>query len=137
VNGFAGDITSATFSGDATGGKCTGTFGDVEVTTSIAGGLPYCLKSTKTADQAEIRGGTCTEATRSIKYVLHSSTLGSCTYERAGGMLGTYTTHPSAAQASISKQEFKRISGFCPSVGFLDMTFTLKTSGGATIYIDA
>jgi hypothetical protein len=136
LNGFAGDIESATFKGDATEERCTGTFGAVQVTANIAGGTPYCIKNTKTAHQLEVRGGKCSEASRSIKYILHSNTLGTCTYERTGGLLGTFNTHPSAAQASIAAQEFKRTSGFCPSVGFLDMTFNL-TSGANTVYIDA
>jgi hypothetical protein len=137
TNGFAGDISSAVFTGDASAdGECTGTFGNSYVTANIAGGTPYCIKNTKNVDELEVRGGKCSEASRSIKYVLHSTTLGTCTYERTGGIIGKYTTHPTAAEATISKSEFTRTSGFCPSAGFLDMTFAL-TSGGHTVYVDA
>ncbi|MGN6201343.1 MAG: hypothetical protein ACTHNY_02935 [Solirubrobacterales bacterium] len=141
-------ITSATFAGSgslASNGEleCTGSFGNITVTANPAtNGLPWCLRSTSTmvTDEFQIRGNGCTSASRPIRFVLDSTTAGECAYERSGAIPGTFTTHPasaSAAQLSISKVEFPRISGgfLCPSAGFLDMTFELETSSGSAIYI--
>lgn len=142
----AGSITSAKFGGTgstAAGAEepeCTGSFGNVTVTTNPAtNGLPWCLTSnnTMTTDEVRIRGNGCSSASRPIRFVLDSTTAGECVYERSGAIQGTYTTGTaSAATVSISKQEFPRVSGgfLCPSAGFLDMTFKL-TTGGKDAYI--
>jgi hypothetical protein len=140
-------ITSATFAGtgSSVGGEteCTGTFGNITVTPNPAtNGLPWCLRSTNAmvTDEFQLRGNGCTSASRAIRFVLDSTTVGECVYQRTASIPGTYTTHPAsanAAQLSVSHVEFPKLSGgfLCPAAGFLDMTFSLETSNGSAIYI--
>ncbi|HEX5593212.1 MAG TPA: hypothetical protein VFX35_07685 [Solirubrobacterales bacterium] len=131
-----GTIHSATFNG--TPGvtphtpHCESTFGTITVTTNPGtNGLPWCLRSTEAMapDQVQIRGNACTAAARPIRFILHSSLAGECTYERSAAVVGEITTTPSAAQIHIDKQEFPRIAGgfLCPAKGFLDLTMSLYT----------
>jgi hypothetical protein len=132
-----GTIHSATFNG--TPGvtphttHCAATSGILTPTTNVAGGLPWCLRSTSTmaADEVQIRGGKCSEAARSIKFILDYSSPGpfECTYEKATPVIGTATTSPTAAKITIEKQEFVKVGGgfLCPAKGFLDLTVSLYT----------
>lgn len=123
---IAADISTATFSGTAAGGACTGSFGS---TTPTPKNLPWCIKSTKTADQFEVRGGACSEASKPITFILDAPFGVECKYSRTSAILGTFATHPSDAVLTISKVEFPGESTPfpCPSTGYLDMSFTLET----------
>ena len=143
------EITSADFTG--TPGvvphttHCASSFGTITVTTNPAtNGLPWCLRSTNTmaSDEVQVRGGKCSEAARPIRFILHSSVAGECTYQRTPAVIGKYTTHPEDAIIHVEKQEFPLIAGgiFCPTKGFLDLTQRLSaetTSGVETgLWID-
>lgn len=156
---------SATITGTIT--KNTGTEAQVELTTTEFGGtpgkttsghcqgigaekltltpshtsdetksLPWCITNVGTKDQFSIRGGKCGEAPRPLTFSTHGDIT--CSYERAE-IVGTYTTHPSDAIATVTGQEFKRFAGsaFCPSSGQLDMALTMFTHGKPTepVYI--
>jgi hypothetical protein len=132
-----GNISSATFTGTASGGACTGSFGNVTVTTNPAtNGIPWCLRSTSTmaTDEFQVRGNECSKAARPIRFVLDIIFGGSCVYQRGTAIPGTFKTHPEDALLSISKVEFPLLEGgfACPSVGFLDMSFTLETDSVST-----
>lgn len=135
---IAGEISSAHFTGSAPGGECTSGSGNVNVTeTTPTNGLPWCVTSTKTAHQFELRGGACSAKARPIRFAMHITTfLGSveCPYEKTTGILGTFTTHPSDAVLSIANQSFKRVgeNGLCPAEGSLKMSFTLETDTTAS-----
>lgn len=128
-----GSISSATFSGTGTGGECTSSFGGITVETTEGNGVPWCLRSgpNQETHKFEVRGNSCANKERGITFVLNSTTVGKCKYERASGnpITGTYTTHPEDAVLHISGVEFPREEGgfLCPAKGFLDMTFTLET----------
>jgi len=136
---ITGNITANTFSGTGTSGDCTSTVGSVKVTTSIAGGLPYCMKTIAEKDEVEIRGGNCSEASRSIKFTLDfTNPVGTCAYEVAS-LRGTFTTDTPAGSnqdAVVTLFEagpFTRyeqsglVSLACPEKSTLDMSFTLET----------
>jgi hypothetical protein len=129
-----GNIESASFSGTGASGKCTGPFGDVAVTVPS---LPWCIKTTKTADQFELRGGKCSEGSREVTFILDAS-FGECKYSRAS-VLGTLTTGGTQAHLTASGVEFAAEAGNpfgCPSNGKLDMTYKLETTGGAALQIN-
>jgi hypothetical protein len=142
-----GEISTAQFNGtpgtpaaahcSAPGGLGTVTFTPSH-TSNPAGGLPWCVIAEGLQNKFIVRGGTCTEVARPLKFTLHSALLGACVYEKAQ-VEGTYTTHPVDAIMTITEQEFKKISGsgFCPGSGKLDMAFTMFTDGKPTepIYI--
>jgi hypothetical protein len=134
-NTVTGNITANHFTGTGTAGDCTSSTGaSIKVTTSIAGGLPYCMKTVAEKDEVEIRGGLCSEGTRSIKFTLDATGVGSCGYEIAS-LKGTFTTH-STGDAIVTLDHagnFKRyeseglVSLFCPAESTLDMVFTMET----------
>lgn len=131
-----GTIETAAFEGyDAEHheGECEGTFGRITVTTNVGNGIPWCLRSTSTmaTDEFQLRGNSCANAARGITFVLDSTTVGECKYERTtltGPVKGTFTTGGTAATASISGQEFKKEAGsfLCPEKGYLFMSFTIE-----------
>jgi hypothetical protein len=136
AEGFEGEITSATFWGTGPVSphngltECTGSFGNLAVT---ALGLPWCIRSTKTPDAFEVRGGKCSEAAKPITFSLISTTVGTCNYE-GGPVSGTFHTHPTDLIATVTHSGgFKKSSGsfLCPGEGNLDMEFTLETDGVA------
>jgi hypothetical protein len=147
-------IHNTTFAG--TGGavngenECTGSFGNVTVHTNIGNGTPWCLRSTAgmAEDEFQVRGGACSEASRSITFVLTSTTVGTCKYSRTEPVKGTYTTHSTgdailtvtgSGATGGTDTEFTKEEGgiFCPSNGTLDLKFTLETDNatGETLYI--
>lgn len=146
-----GTITTAEVSGhrEVSGKKthCDGGFlaGAVTVTTeetATPNGTPWCILANKTmpTNGFQVRGNSCTKASRPITFILDTGTIGKCNYQRTDPISGTYTTHPNALQMSIDHVEFKKEStsgesAFCPATGYLDMTFAL-TSGGQIMYID-
>ena len=136
------DIENAHFTGTGANGECTGTFGGTWVDTNLGNGTPWCLKASN-SDIFSIRGNLCTREARSITFVLTSTTAGTCKYNRTAAAEGTLTTDNLAgtsedAQATLSTVEwFKEEGGIlCPSLGRMDMTFTLETdvAGTAPLY---
>jgi len=130
-----GNITSAAFH-NAGGADCTALFGGTaKVTTNVGNGVPWCVQTTKTADQVEIRGGKCSEAARSITFVLDTSSFGECKYNSTTFPTGTFTTdtspeHKDAVVTVTKSGLWTRESGssvFCPAEANLDMKFTLET----------
>jgi hypothetical protein len=135
-----GNITSAAFH-NAGGADCTALFGGTaKVTTTVGNGTPWCIQTTKTADQVEIRGGLCSAAARSITFVLDTSSFGECSYNSTVFPTGTFTTHSTgdAIVTLANAGTWVREAGsvFCPSEAKLDMKFTLETDGTNTpLYI--
>jgi hypothetical protein len=133
------DITSASMTGSGSEGRCTETFGNTVITTTVieggaAHGLPWCLRANNQMepDEFQIRGGKCSEASRDIRFVKDVLGGTECEYQRTTAIPGTFTTDTSGQDAvlTISKQKFIRIRGsvlVCPSEKFLDWTFTLET----------
>lgn len=135
-----GNVTKATFQGTGTKAagaedpECTGSFGNVTVTANPAtNGLPWCIRSTEgmATDEFQVRGDECSKAEREIRFVLHSTTVGECTYGRAIPTIGTLTTDtPTATDAvvHIAAQKFDKKAGgfFCPGAGYLDFSFTIE-----------
>ena len=146
ASGVKGTITSATFQGTgttATNGdkECTSWTGGVTVTPGVSGGLPWCLEATEAKDEGKIRGGACSEPSRSIKYALDFTSIGTCNYVRENAAVGSLVTDTTgqAAQVSLASQEWLAAAGNpfgCPSSGKLDMTFNL-TSGGSAVYFSS
>jgi hypothetical protein len=129
---FSVNVQSATFGGSAAEGACTSSLGGIKVTTAVAGGLPWCIASTKTADQFELRGGSCTEASRGIRIVLENTSIGECSYKRGTPMLGTFRTQiESDATMFLGEQEFTKEAGnlFCPATLKLDYGSTWEKDG--------
>lgn len=138
-----GTITSATFSGPGSGGDCTSTFGDFNLSAGPhTNDVPWCLRSTEkmATDAFHIRGGACDQAARAIRLVTNLTSLGSeCVYERASTapVVGTFTTGGTQASLTISEQGFAKLSGafVCPSELKFDMAFNLETENGAAVGI--
>jgi hypothetical protein len=136
-----GDIETASFNGTEGEEKlCSSPLGPVKVTTGgFATGLPWCIKTTKTSHQFEVRGGKCSEPARAMTYIMDIGGI-ACPYSRAA-LVGTFKTHPEDALLTVSEQEFTRegTNFFCPSSGKLNMTFTLETdpvgASASPIYI--
>jgi hypothetical protein len=131
-----GKITSATYRGtgaQASGEpapECTSIIGNVSVTPLVSSKAPWCLKTTsKVEDTWNVTGGACPGG-GAIKFILNSTTIGECEYEStAGGVSGTYTTHPADAVLTVTSSGFKLIRGntfFCPASGHLSQAFTLE-----------
>jgi hypothetical protein len=137
-----GNINSSSFSGTGASGECTSTFGGISVDTNIGSGTPWCIRSTAAmaTDEGQVRGGKCSEALRSITFVLTSTTVGTCKYSRATALIGTYTTDTPATQDAVihftaaANTEFTKEEGgiFCPAAGRLEGSWTLKTDVVAT-----
>lgn len=121
--------------------KCAGGFGgDTRVTPTHTlnpvhngvGSLPWCITVEGNKDVFSVRGGKCSEVARPLTFTLHTTTVGSCSYERKEPLTGTYTTHPADLVATVTGGEeakFTRVTGtaFCPASGELFMAFTLTT----------
>jgi hypothetical protein len=152
-----GKISTAEFrgqEGNEEGAHCSSPLGNVTVTPNHTtnpihpagvSSLPWCVTAGK-EDVIEIFGeveGNCTNGKkRAIFFTLHFGSF-SCTYSKEV-VSGTYTTHPSDAVGTVSKQLFKRVTSgsiFCPAEGELFLAFTLTTDvkevSGEPLYIDA
>jgi hypothetical protein len=135
-----GNITSAAFT-NAGGADCTALFGGTaKVTTNVGSGIPWCIQTTKTADQIEVRGGKCSEAARSITFVLDTSSFGECKYVSTTFPTGTFTTDTSGQSATVKLTKaglWKLEEGaFCPAEANLDIEYLLETDGTNTpLYI--
>jgi len=141
-----GNVNSATFTGSGSESRCTATFGNSIVTPNVEveeegkkvkHGLPWCIKAggSLEKDEMTVRGGSCSETARDIRFILDVLGGVECEYQRTTAIPGTFTTDTSGqdAETTITKQKFTRIRGsslVCPSEGFLDMTFTLETDTG-------
>lgn len=112
--------------------------GETTVTMNTAtNGLPWCLRSVSTmaTDEFQIRGNSCSSASRPIRFALDVEGIGTCQYERSTAIPGTYTTSTTSSTLSISAVSFSAVSGNpfgCPSSLQLDSTFQLRTTGGGT-----
>jgi hypothetical protein len=133
-----GTISAGTFKNSAAS-TCSGTLGNTLVTPSpVSGnGLPWCIRSTSgmLTHEFQLRGNKCSEAARPIRFGLHVPVVGLCEYQKTSPVIGKFSTGIGATTLSISHQEFPKLatsSSFCPSVGFLDMTFMLETDGTST-----
>jgi len=131
-----GDIEKATFT-NATGGDCVSSWaGEVKVTPE---GLPWCIKTTATADTFLIRGAACTAAETPLTFTLDFTSGGfSCKYSRTGGISGTFTTGGTQATLTANASEFIGAAGnggLCPSKGTLNAKYTLETSNGTELEI--
>jgi hypothetical protein len=141
--GIEGNVEGATFAGtgeQAAGEpakECTSWTGGVSVTPNPAtNGLPWCIKATEANDNLQIRGNSCANAARPIRFTLvfTSGFIGTCTYQRTEPLAGTLRTDLAAgedATGTITAQAFTKFEGGagCPSTGSLDMTFTVKANG--------
>jgi len=148
-----GNITTATFSGEGAefnGMKeCIGLagLGNLTPTTNgthegvkvdgedVENGTPWCMTAggELAANTFTVRGGTCSQASRAITFILDSTGAGECKYTRSTAITGTYTTDTTGdAVATIlpnATSTFTREAGgvLCPTAGTLSMTFTLET----------
>jgi hypothetical protein len=144
---------TATGTGAEVGGEreCTTSFGNTNMDTNIGNGTPWCLTAggELAADEFTIRGNACNLVSRSITFVLTSTTAGACRYNRTGAIKGTFTTDTTSGEdlgkdailtllAGANTEFAKEEGGFlCPSTGSLEMQFTLETdtSPASPIYI--
>jgi hypothetical protein len=127
------DVEAVSFSGTSTELACTGSLPVARVTVPS---VPWCIKAGVglPTDGFEIRGGKCTEPSRSVTFIIDTG-LSQCKYEKAS-VSGTITTDTQGQDAAldIAESEFKGETGnppTCPSSGKLDMTYTLETDSGA------
>lgn len=148
-----GDITSATFNGEGTGGDCVGPLGtSVQVIVNEGNGLPWCITANNEmkTDEFQTRGNSCNNAARSITFRFNITGLNDCKYNKTTPVVGTFTTDNSGTTSedailTFSEQEWtleeeNRTSIFapaCPSTGKLDGAVTLETdvSPFETLYI--
>jgi hypothetical protein len=100
----------------------------------VENGTPWCMKSVAEKDEFEVRGGTCKEAAREIRFILDSTTAGACTYGRVAAIVGEITTDEPEHDATVllkpgaSTEMTKKAGGIlCPASGNLEMEFTLET----------
>lgn len=136
-----GTITEAKFGG--TGAQLSGApepecttaaffGGDTTITPNQAtNGLPWCIRSTEAmaTDEFQVRGNSCANLARPIRYAMDITNVGTCVYQRTTAIPGTFTTSTTDSTLSISEVEFTKFEGpfTCPSSGKLDMTFTMET----------
>lgn len=126
-----GEIESLEITGDGPGGACTSSFlGNFTVTTKVTNGVPYCMKAggKLPSDTLELRGGSCSGASRPMAFTMDTSSVGSCTYERKSPVTATFTTAPEDATATATGVELVKVSGsgFCPGSAKLDTSLTLE-----------
>lgn len=145
--GIEWTITGASFNGSTEiaphGAECRASTGPFLMTMNVVNGLNYCLRSTPTmaTDTFMIRGGSCGEPERELRFIQDVTTgFGTiqCVYGNTSPITGTYATHSKNAVLTMSHQRFERkveSSFFCGAEIFLDMSFALK-SGANTVYID-
>jgi hypothetical protein len=136
------NVTSASVTGTGAEGNCTGTFfSSPRLTFGIANGVPWCVRalSTFAADEAQIRGGKCSEAAREIRFAVDLGSI-TCLYSRFASepIKGVLTTDVGGQDAllHIEKQLFKPVSTPfpCPEEELLDMSFTFSVGGTATYF---
>lgn len=128
------NIGTTEFKGTESEGRCSGPLGATAFTFPS---LPWCIKTTKTSDQFEWRGGKCTEASRAVTSTLDTTLAGACSYSRSN-VLGTVTTGGAQAQLTVSAVEFTKTGGGfgCPSSTKVDATLQLETLNGTALQIN-
>jgi hypothetical protein len=140
-----GEITSVVIGG--TGAKaatepaneCTGSLGNLSVTPV----LPVCLRSTPTMnnDEMQMRGGKCSEAAKSLEFIIVSTSIGECKFARATPLKADFTTTPEDARATIRKTPegsgLTKVSGgfLCPSSVMMEGTRTLEDEAGNPLFV--
>jgi len=132
------NITSASFTGTGTEGNCTGTFfSSPRFTMAVANGLPWCVRalSSMATNEAQIRGGKCSEAAREIRFAVDLGSI-TCLYARSSTepIVGTITTDNAQGQDAvvhIERQLVKPVSTPfpCPEEELLDFSLTLSVGG--------
>jgi len=129
-SGFEGNIETTALSGTGTGGECTGSFGDFTFIGNVGNGTPWCMRAlaTMNADEIQIRGNSCSLSSRSITFILNSTTAKECKYNRVPAVVGSYSTNDSDAKISFTNAAFSLESGgiLCPSTVEVDMSMTLE-----------
>jgi hypothetical protein len=142
-----GQITSLTIGGTGPksasepGNECTSSFGNFSITPI----LPWCLRSGPgmSNDEMQVRGGKCTEAATSVKFIMASTTIGECEYSRAAAVpvQFDFTTTPEDARATIRSTPagsgLSRIRGgiFCPSSVMMEGTRTAEDEAGNPFFV--
>jgi hypothetical protein len=149
-----GNITTATFSGNGAEfdgmNECLGFFGFGNLTPTTNGthplgtkvdnedvthGTPWCMTAGGElgANEFTIRGGTCDETSRTMTFVLASTSAGTCKYERTTAIRGNYTT-VSKGDAIFTLTSTNTLftgeagnPGGCSASGSLEMSFTMET----------
>jgi hypothetical protein len=110
-----GNIESVSFIGSGPEGTFGSSLGNTKVT---AKKLPWCFRATNlmAADEFQIRGGSCSEVSRSMELSLDTALGGECSYTRSAALQGTFSTGP-GGEFSVSSQEFVKSAGgiLCPS----------------------
>ena len=134
-------IEGLSISGTGSNESCTGTFGSFKWTTTVGNGVPYCFAAGGKlgADEFQMRGNSCANASRSITFV-HDTSFGECRYERVASIKGNFATDISGQQGtlSITREEIPAEAGnpfACLSLFYLDMSFRLETSDGSALYL--
>ncbi len=131
------NIETASFSGTGAEGQCTSTmFGDQRITASVAQGLPWCLRATSAMkeDEFQIRGGKCSEASRSI-HLTFDGVGGECKYVQESTIKGTFSTEPSDAVLTFSTPVFVKESEnpfLCATRTVFDLALTLERDEAGT-----
>jgi hypothetical protein len=139
-----GTVESASFKGTEAEENCKSSLGRLQITTAFPNGTPWCL-SARSFDVAQIRGGACNQATRTITYEDDIHIFGGtifCHFERTaatGPMTGTYTTKPADAVFHFAFGAGTRFvgttGGLCPTTEEWEWTFELRTAAGGTLTI--
>jgi len=140
-----GEITSLVIGG--TGPKavsepaaeCTGSLGNISITPI----LPVCLRSTPTMnnDEMQLRGGKCSEAAKSVEFIIVSTTIGECKYSRATPLKADFTTTPEDARATIRKTPegsgLSKAAGgiLCPASVMMEGVRTLEDEAGNPLFV--
>jgi len=140
AQGFKANVLSMLVSDTGEGGECTSWTGGVSAIPTVVGGLPWCLEATAASDEGKVRGGTCSELSRGIKFAFDFTSIGTCVYNRSAAAVLTFTTDPDDAVMHLSGQERLKVEGrtVCPGSTVWDMTFTFETDtspGSSPMYI--
>lgn len=135
-------VNTASFTGTGTNGECTSWTGGLTVTTSVTKGLPWCIEATTAFDEAKLRGGKCTEASRELTFALDFTSLNTCLYVRTTAANATiHTDDGTQASVTLSGQDWPAESGNpfgCPSSVKLNVTFIIALqSNGDPVYFSS
>jgi hypothetical protein len=131
------EISSASFSGGGSDERCGGSLQSWVSTSPKENGVPWCLQSTpsQSTDAFQIRGGACSKSATPIQIAFNVPTPAlECVYERSAAIVGTFSTHPEDAVLTMSKVEFKKVSGniTCPSTWYSDSSLTFEKDEEST-----
>jgi hypothetical protein len=93
--------------------------------------LPWCLRTTKTADQGELHGGACGK-TGPLTFIQETGSI-PCSYSKAATLV-TYSTHPEDAKFVLTTVNFPGEAGnsvICPTSESVTAVVTLTINGQA------